>query len=89
MKVADLIREFCDENSEKYSIYEGYSGRGMYGRRCLGIVVKHGYSYMDMLMKLTQYLDKIGYDDEKLAFEGLSVDELGVDTIVYFPKIEI
>ena len=88
MKVADLIRKFCEENSEQYSIYEGYSGRFMFGSRCIGIVVKHGYSYVDMLVKLTQYLDKSEYKDETLELEGVSVDELGLDTIVYFPKIE-
>lgn len=88
MNVIECIRKFCDENSEKYSIYEGYSGRGMYGRRCLGIVVSHGYSYMDMLVKLTQYLDKNECEDEELELEGVSVDELGLDIIIYFPKIE-
>lgn len=88
MKVAELIKSFCEENSEQYSIYEGYSGRFMFGRRCVGIVVKHGYSYMDMLVKLTQYLDKNECEDEELELEGVSVDELGIDIIVYFPKIE-
>ena len=31
MKVSDLIREFCEIHSDKYSVYENYSGRFMFG----------------------------------------------------------
>lgn len=86
--VADAIRAFCEENSNAYSIYEGYSGRNMFGRKCLGAVIREGYSYMDFLVNLTQYLDTYGIDDVDLELEGVCVDELGMDTIVYFPKIE-
>lgn len=86
--VADAIRAFCEENSNAYSIYEGYSGRNMFGRKCLGAVIREGYSYMDFLVNLTQYLDTYGIDDVDLELEGVCVDELGMDTIVYFPKID-
>lgn len=86
--VADAIREFCEENSNAYSIYEEYSGRNMFGRKCLGAVIREGYSYMDFLVNLTQYLDTYGIDDADLELEGVCVDEFGMDTIVYFPKIE-
>jgi hypothetical protein len=39
MTVEEAIRNYVDEN-EQYELYEGYSGRGMFGRRCLGVVVK-------------------------------------------------
>lgn len=86
--VADAIRAFCEENSNAYSIYEGYSGRNMFGRKCLGAVIREGYSYLDFLVNLTQYLDTYGIDDADLELEGVCVDELGMDTIVYFPKID-
>ena len=71
----------------EYSIYENYSGRFMFGEKCLGIVVRQGNSYMEMLMKLTQYLDDNSIEDAGLQMEGVSVDELGLDTVVYFPLI--
>ena len=48
MKAADHIRNFVSENEDKYSIYEGYSGRGMFGRKCLGVIVKEGNSCMEI-----------------------------------------
>lgn len=86
--LTELIKRFCKENEEKYSYYEKYSGRGMFGRTCSGVVVKNGYSYMQMLMELTKFLDEKEFDDADLELEGVSTDSLGMDTIVYFPKIE-
>lgn len=86
--LAELIKRFCGENEEKYSYYENYSGRGMFGRTCSGVVVKNGYSYMQMLMDLTSYLDDNDFDDADLELENPAVDELGLDSIVYFPKIQ-
>lgn len=44
---------------------------------------------MEMLMELTKFFDDCGIDDSDLETEGVSCDELGLDTIVYFPKIEV
>ncbi len=88
MEIIGLIKNFCDENNEEYSVYEKYSCKYMSGQTCLGIVVKNGYSYMDLLIKLTQYLQEYDYDDTDFCLEGVAVDELGLDTIVYFPRIE-
>lgn len=87
MTIADGIRSFV-ESSENYTIYEGYSGRGMFGKTCLGVIVSHGSSFMDFFMQLTQYLDKQDIDDVDCELEGASYDELGLDTIVYFPSIK-
>ena len=38
-------------------------------------------------MKLTQYLDDNSIEDAGLQMEGVSVDDLGLDTVVYFPLI--
>lgn len=86
MSVEEAIRNYVDEN-EQYSLYENYSGRGMFGRTCLGVVVKQGYSFMDFLMKLTKYMDDNGIEDTDFSLEGVSYDALGLDTIVYFPNI--
>ncbi len=88
MKAADLVREFCEQNIDKYYIYENYSGRGMFGRRCTGVVVRNGNSYMSMLMELTRFLCDNDFDDLTLEFEGVSTDDLGMDTIVYFPYMK-
>lgn len=46
MKVSDLIREFCEIHSDKYSVYENYSGRFMFGAKCMGIIVRQGNSFI-------------------------------------------
>lgn len=87
-KAADLVREFCEHNADKYYIYEKYSGKGMFGKQCTGIVVKHGNSFMSMIMELTQFLCDNDFDDMALEFEGVTCDDLGLDTIVYFPYMK-
>ena len=49
MSIADCIRNFVEEH-EEYSLYEGYSGRFMFGKACLGVVVAEGNSYMSFLI---------------------------------------
>lgn len=81
----EAIKAFVGE-SDGYEIYEDYSGRGMFGRTCLGVVIKRGYSHSDFLVRLAWYLSGCGITAGKML-EGVSVDELGLDTIVYFPQI--
>ena len=86
MTVEEAIRNFVVEN-EGYMLHENYAGRFMFGRTCLGVVVRNGYSYMDFMFKLTKYLEENSVDDADLKLEGVSTDNMGLDTIVYFPKI--
>lgn len=86
--LVDLIKNFCESNDEKYSYYENYSGRGMFGRKCSGIVVKQGYSYMQMIIELTKFLDDHDFDDADFELENPAIDDLGLDTIVYFPNMK-
>lgn len=87
--LAEYIRGFCAlPESEFYEAYENYSGRYMFGRKTIGIIVKEGRNYFEMLMRLTRYLDEKGFDDALLELEGVAIDELGLDVIVYFPAIQ-
>lgn len=86
--LTDLIRRFCSESeNDAYEVCENYSGRGMSGSRTIGIVVKQGNSYLDMLTRLTSFLEEAEFDDP-LSLEGAAVDEFGSDVIVYFPAIQ-
>lgn len=86
MTVREAIESFVSEN-EQYELYENYSGRYMFGRKCLGVVVKQGYSFMDFIINLTRYLDDNDVDDIDFKLEGATYDNLGLDTVVYFPNI--
>lgn len=87
MKIAELIRDFCDTDIG-YTFYNDYSGRGMFGKTCVGIVVAEHCSYMEMMMLLTKYLTMRGFDDVDLELSNPAIDSLGLDTIVYFPSIK-
>lgn len=88
MRVRNLIKKFCEENSDRYYVYEKYSGRFMFGKTCLGIVVRNGFSHMEMLIKLTEYINGTDLSGAELEFsEGVLIDELGLDMIVYFPNV--
>lgn len=86
-KIIDCIKNYVAENNNDYRVYENYSGRCMFGETCLGVVIKEGSSYMNFLIKLTQYFEESDIDDANFDLEGVSVDSLGKDTIVYFPNI--
>lgn len=86
MTVEEAIKNFISEN-EQYSLYENYSGRGMFGRTCLGVIVQRNDSFMDFIINLTRYLDDNDVDDIDFKLEGATYDNLGLDTVVYFPNI--
>lgn len=86
MTVADGIRNFAEVNPQ-YQLYENYSGRGMFGKTCLGVIVHYGESFMNFLMELTKYFEEQGIEDVDCELEGVSYDDLGLDTVVYFPSV--
>jgi len=66
-------------------IYDGYSGRGMYGEQCVGFTVE-GRNYASLTAAIVRSLD----DDMADAMLGrLTTDSLGLGTIVYFPGFTI
>jgi hypothetical protein len=82
-----IIRNIVEYN--ECSIYEQYSGRGMYGDTCFGIDVDR-YSTGDvgtMMMCIAEDLSEADIDIN--AFEWkLRTDSLGLGTIYYFPCLQ-
>ena len=72
-------------------ICRSYSGRGMYGKECLGVTLQEG----DSLGKFFgQVLDEIaaGSDEDEIEviaddFHSMQTDSMGLGMIVYFPKV--
>ncbi len=85
--LASYIRRFCLASENNYEVYESYSGRAMFGRKTIGIIVKEGHSYLDTMMELTRCLESEGFEDPLMELEGVAVDNLGLGSIVYFPAI--
>jgi len=80
----DIITEFAEDNDIK--VYEQYSGRGMYGSKCFGLV---GDDPVKMAMGLAV---RLACDDNMELANRLSdcvrYDNMGLDSIVYFTRAE-
>lgn len=68
----DILNEAADIVGGE--LYEGYSGRGMYGQRCYGIVCDDYVSCIE-----TVALQGI---------TGANTDSMGLQSIVYWPNIQ-
>lgn len=65
----------------------GYSGRGMYGRKCFGFVgTMENYGAFIIAMVVTL---EDGEDFAREFASRVTTDSMGFDTIFYFPGIQI
>lgn len=53
------------------------------------MIVRQEDSFMDFLLRLTEYFDDHRIDDTDFSLEGTSYEVYGTDVIVYFPQIEV
>jgi hypothetical protein len=79
LEAAESIADAADA-----SIYEDYSGRGMYGTKCLGFVVNGHRGEAALSIAIIRTL---GEDDAEDMLDNLRADALGLGTIIYFPGI--
>lgn len=85
--IKELIKNFCNE--EDYDYRDDYSGRGMYGTKCIGIIC---YDPLSTLAELFAYI--IDSDDEICGADILDAlgepetDNMGMKMILYFPGLE-
>jgi hypothetical protein len=70
-----ILREVSERFNCEYR--ERYSGRGMYGRNCVGVVCSNPLS-------LCMTLGKEGFDVDLIP----RTDNMGLSTIVYFPDLQ-
>jgi Ran GTPase-activating protein (RanGAP) involved in mRNA processing and transport len=72
-----------------------YSGRGMYGKSCLGVTIDQDLGpFLSDLMQEMGNLDPDNgeeldaYTDICDAFRSMRTDNMGMGTIVYFQRVE-
>lgn len=67
-----------------------YSGRGMFGKQCIGFYVEQGDSLMGAasVMMLAAQGGPSELEELHEAFQSARTDSMGKGTIVYFPSIE-
>ncbi len=83
--LTELIRSFCQENN--FKVYEGCSGRMMFGKKTIGIILKPDQNLFDVFAQLTRYLESKDFEDPFMELGGVSIDDLGLDALIYFPNI--
>ncbi len=88
--LATLIKQACEDSGE-VDFRDDYSGRGMYGDRCVGITGTRGQcmSVIGAAIKRAGD-DGIGHNFEKAVDKlmGFSQDSMGLDIIMYWPSIK-
>ena len=91
IELATDIKNAIVNSDSSFSLHTTYSGRGMYGRKCFG-VSSYGTS-ADVLMRflgelLGQCQSTLVVFVGELSQYHISSDNLGLDTIIYWPDVE-
>ena len=81
MNIAQEIKKYCEEREIKF--VGDYSGRFMYGRKCVGYICETSEKY-NIQAGLSVYLSKKNID---LSENKILEDNVARDRIVYFPHI--
>lgn len=84
-KQAELIVDFLWNGSYESEVYEGYSGRGMYGEQTTG--VSYGGGLIDFVQMVGTWMEDMDDMDEVVevgrALKNLRWDNLGMGIILY------
>lgn len=75
------IHQICDDCD--ISLTTDYSGRGMYGKTCFGLI--YGGSVGQLCACFLRGLDDDTMDEMADLFDEMRTDSMGYDTIYYFP----
>jgi hypothetical protein len=64
-----------------------YSGRGMYGKRCLALDIDGDTSLIGAVVEIAAELAQAGEDDALGDLRDGVTDSLGLGTVLYFPGV--
>jgi hypothetical protein len=66
-----------------------YSGRGMFGKECVGVQVDNlGEFFAEVIYGLEPDDERMDKETLAEAFRNMKTDELGRGMVVYFPKVK-
>jgi hypothetical protein len=74
------------------AVYDGYSGRAMYGATCFGIVHDSPgqlLAFFATLGAISEHAYGLDMHDIGRLAQGARQDDLGLSTITYFPGFEL
>lgn len=70
------------------SFYNGYSGRGMYGDRCVGITGCFGDCMLVIADVIKEIREDAGFEDMVDTLLDFKQDGMGCNVIIYWPELE-
>ena len=74
----ELIQKVAEYNGDELTVYEDYSGRGMYGDTTTGLVVNDDRDFNDLIEAVTEISPNLGRKLAKARW-----DALGLQIIYY------
>lgn len=84
----DVIVEAAENaNIDPDNIREDYSGRGMYGQTCFGIVVANMSEFLRFMLEIERA--DCGFDYTDYLADCVDQDSMGYDCILYFPGVKL
>jgi len=83
LDIKTVIENFCEDND--LELVKRYSGRGMYGKTCYGIVCDS----IRTLLELTDYIRDNGFDSVTDVLGNVEIDNMGYQKIFYFRRVTL
>lgn len=84
--IKDLIKQYCDYAD--YGYRDDYSGRGMHGRKCIGIVCDMPLNVMcDLFSYIVDSDSSIEGYDVQCVLGTPQQDSMRMSNILYFPEL--
>lgn len=80
-----ILQQIVDDSGEFTS--RSYSGRGMYGKVCLGVTVDRDHTMGEFLALIIESVTDENQDELAEALRGLRTDSMGLGEVLYFPKV--
>ena len=81
-QVEDVERALADNSLD--ATVRQYSGRGMYGKQCLGITVSHRTSPFEVGLAIGSYDELV----DLFVGQRVETDSMGRGMVIYFPGLK-
>ena len=84
-----LLKSACEDSGE-VNFRNTYSGRGMYGRQCVGITGSRDDCMRVIASVICELhnMDNSAFEEEVEELLGSDQDSMGYDIILYWPQLE-
>ena len=84
-ELAEKLVELLNDEGDEAEVYEGYSGRGMYGKSTTGVTCSSLALLLAVVINRADEFceEKEGWPEPKFSTTEFSYDSMGRDTIIY------